>query len=422
MKHDKALSAFVRKFLLVVPLLLLATGAGASNFKVNYSFQGGLDGATPSNVVADTAGNLYATTFSGGAFNAGAIVKLTQSGGVWTNTVLYSFCSKASCPDGWAPDRELVIDKKGNLYGITLWGGNPACQYGCGVAFRLHPANGGWKYQTIHRFDPSAGFYPQASLTFDKAGNLFGTTSDASGLGHGTVFELTLSHGRWVHNVIYAFTEIGNDGSGPFSGVTIDQTGNLYGTTAYGGEHGAGTVYQITSANGIWTHKTIYSFNNDRIDGQIPYSGVTVDEAGNVYGATYGGGDFTGPICGNGCGTIYQLTPSGDAWSETVLYRFSGGADGAFPSSHVVFDQTGNIYGAATQGGSPRCDDGYGCGVVFELTPGGSTWSQSVLHRFTGNKDGWAPREVFFDDKGKLHGNAAFGGLYNSGNLFSLKP
>jgi len=404
-------------------IVLLAGAAEAAKFTTFYSFQGGSDGADPRDVVADKAGNLYGVTFNGGLYNAGTIFQLTQSGGVWTNTVLYNFCAKALCADGQAPDSTLVLDKKGNLYGITLWGGKQTCQFGCGVVFGLHPTKGGWQYKVLHQFDHSSGYYPQARLTLDKAGNIYGTTSDADGLGHGTVFALTLSHDHVVHKVVYAFTELGNDGSGPFAGVTFDQAGNLYGTTAYGGDHGAGTVYRITPSNGGWTHQTIYSFNNDRIDGQIPYSGVTLDAAGSVYGTTYTGGDYNNNICQDGCGIVYQLTSSGETWDETVLYTFSGGADGAFPSTQLIFDKSGHIYGSASQGGNPSCDDGYGCGVVFELTQANGTWSETVLHHFSGGKDGWGPGgDLFFGPKGVLVGSAGYGVPYNSGNLFWLKP
>jgi len=424
MKHDKALSAFVGKFLLALPLLLLATGAGATTFKVYYQFQGGNDGVGPSNVVADSAGNLYGVTSGGGTYNAGTIFKLTQSGGIWTNTVLYNFCSRVNCPDGWAPDSTLTIDKEGNLYGITLWGGDQSCQYGCGVAFRLSPAKGVWKFKVLHRFSHTDGYYPQAPLTLDSAGNLFGTTSDADGyVGHfGTVFKLTGAHGKWTKTVLHSFTD-NDDGANPFSGVIFDPAGNLYGTTANGGVYHDGVVYQLSPSGQGWTEKTLHSFSNDRIDGQNPYSGVTLDAAGNLYGATFVGGDFSGRYCGGGCGIVYQLTPSGGTWTENILYKFTGGADGSYPGAELVLDSSGNLYGTATSGGRPACDDGYGCGVVFKLIPANGAWTEAVLHRFTGKNDGWAPgRSLFFDQKGRLYGYDAYGVPYNAGNLFVLKP
>jgi len=407
--------------------LLIALPAGAAeaaDFKAYYQFQGGAAGAQPSNVVADSAGNLYATLFSGGAYNAGAIVKLTESDGAWTSTVIHSFCARPLCPDGWAPDRELVIDANGNLYGVTLWGGNQTCQYGCGLVYQMVPVNGTWKYRALYRFTGGGdGCYPQARLELAVNGTLFGTTPACGISNNGTVFELRPSPavGR-IFAVLHAFTNAGDDGSTPYAGVILDKAGNLYGTTGNGGVYHDGTVFELSPSGNGWRARTLYSFSNDRVDGENPYSAVSMDTAGNLYGATYGGGNFNGPICGGGCGIIYKLTPSGVTWNETILHTFSGGADGAFPGGKLVFDEAGNLYGTATEGGNKNCDGGYGCGTVFKLTQANGVWSESTLHYFTGQDDGWAPRELFFDQKGRLNGNAGSGGLYNSGVLFSLEP
>ena len=423
MQTSKPWSHLARHAVWVAAILVLANAAGATTFKVIYKFRGGSDGSGSSPLVFDNAGNAYGETFDGGANGAGTIFKLTRSGGVLTKTVLYTFCSLANCPDGWGPERGLTIDKKGNLYGITLWGGDLSCQYGCGVVFGLSSANGVWTYKVLHSFNHADGFYPQASLTLDKKGNLFGTTSDASGdPGHfGTVFELNHSKNGWTKTVLHAFTDTDGDGAIPFAPVILDRAGNLYGTTAYGGTYFDGTVYELSPSDHGWTEKVLHSFSNDRVDGQSPLSGVTLDAAGNLYGSTYIGGDFSGQNCQSGCGTIYQLTASGGSWTETILYQFTDGADGAFPGSELIVDRNGTIYGTATNGGHPSCDEGYGCGVVFKLTPSNGTWAETVLHSFTGNNDGWAPGRLV-NYKGVLLGASSQASPYNAGDLFVLKP
>ena len=205
------------------------------------------------------------------------------------------------------------------------------------------------------------------------------------GLGCGTVFEMTPKEGGgWTEKVLHNFGN-GTDGAYPEAGLIFDAAGNLYGTTAYGGPHGYGTVFEMTpNGSGGWTEKVLHYFGNGS-DGLSPYSGLIFDAVGNLYGMTMGGGSSDN-------GTVFELTPSeGGNWTEKVLHNFGGynGPNGCFPSSGLIFDAAGNLYGTTTQGGD------HGVGIVFEMTPKvGGGWTEKTLHNFgtawTGNTPGTA--------------------------------
>jgi len=220
--------------------------------------------------------------------------------------------------------------------------------------------------------------------------------------------------------VIHNFTG-GADGAWPYAGVTMDQAGNLYGTAIAGGAAGLGTVFRMSAVDGPWVLVPIYAFRGGN-DGSYPSARVILGADGNLYGTTYGGGsDGCG---GNGCGTVFRLRPSATppptatrGWPETVLYRFTGGADGATPSfGDLTFDSAGNIYGTTTFGGN----DGYG--VVFELSPSGGGWTESVLYNFNGDTGGYPYSGVIFDTAGNLYGTTSAGGTYRDGTVYELSP
>ena len=221
-------------------------------------------------------------------------------------------------------------------------------------------------------------------------------------------------------NVLYSFTSSGNVGYGPASGLIMDQAGSLYGTNYYGGEHGWGTVYRLSRAGSGWIATGLYSFQGGT-DGGNPVANVTFGPDGTLYGTTTAGG--------NGFGTVFNLRPPASVckssalcpWTETVLYRFTGGSDGGFgtPSyaDALVFDRAGNFYGTTPIGGT------HGLGVVFKLTRSGSGWNESVLWSFTGHLDGSFPASgVVFDRAGNLYGTASDGGTYNAGVVYELSP
>jgi uncharacterized repeat protein (TIGR03803 family) len=276
--------------------------------------------------------------------------------------------------------------------------------------------------KVLHSFDLNDGAELYSSLIFDAHGNLYGTTfTGGSGQGQGTVFELSpASGGNWTETVLYSFTG-GSDGGNPFAGVIFDSHGNLYGTTEYGGTNSLGTVFKLTpGSGGTWTETVLHSFAGGT-DGQYPDSPLVFDSAGNLYGATFGGGSPSG------LGTVFKLRPVGENWKENVIHRFKGGRDGAYPFG-VVFDTTGALYGATEQGGSSACQN-LGCGTVFKLTlDANGTWAEQVLHRLEGGSGGEAPQDsLIFDTAGNLYGTTEFGGGSGCGGLgcgtvFELSP
>ena len=340
------------------------------------------------------------------------VMVLTQSAQAQTFTVLHSFTGGG---DGARPVGTLTIDGGGTLYGTTTWGGLGNCSppYECGTVFKLSRRNSNWILQTLYTFDPGTGedgYGPAGQLARDSSGILYGTTDAGGKKGWGSVFELKPSPTRPV-SVIAPWTEIRihdfaySDGAVPYNGdLLLDSAGNLYGTTFHGGRYGAGTVYKMTPSNGGWTHTVLYSFTGGN-DGANPVAGVALDAAGNLYGTTYDGGYY-------GEGVVYQVTPSG---TETVLYNFTGGNDGSLPYTGVIFDQSGNLFGATAFGGSG------GGGVVFELSPGSGGWSYSQVYPLPGS--GWGVYErLVMDGRGNLYGTIFKGSYSGYGSVFKLTP
>jgi uncharacterized repeat protein (TIGR03803 family) len=405
-----------------------ATAAGSTE-KVLYNFSSFPHGESPqANLIADTAGNLYGTTYAGGAHELGAVFKLTPSAkGPWMQTVLYSFKGGS---DGEYPRSSLVFDAAGNLYGTTASGGTSTCsgnKGGCGTVFKLAPnSHSGWTESLIYTFKGgSDGLGPVAGLTLDSAGNLYGTTQDG-GTGQstncalgtcGTVFRLAPgSHGTWTESILYNFT--GSDGINPQGELIFDSAGSLYGTTKYGGSSGSGAVFKLTPSSNSWTQSVLYSFTG-RTDGANPLSSLIFDKAGNLYGTAALGGS-----CAGGCGVVFELISNGNgSYSESVLHIFVGGAsDGYLPMAGLVFDQAGNLYGTTDDGGKSNGP----VGVVFELSPGsGGQWTETIVHAFAGSIDGAHPSSggaLVIDKANNLYGTTNEGGTVNAGTAFELTP
>jgi uncharacterized repeat protein (TIGR03803 family) len=227
--------------------------------------------------------------------------------------------------------------------------------------------------------------------------------------------------------VLYRFAG-GNDGANPYAGLILDAAGNLYGTTSSGGANGfGGTVFKLTpNKDGTWSESVLYSFCSftNCTDGGFPYAGVILDHAGNLYGTTvYGGNSANNCNGGNlNCGVVYKLTPkSGGGWTESVLYNFTGGSDGGAPPGGLIFDQSGNLYGTAQESNAGSCS--FGCGVAFELTPNGGSWTESVLHQFRGRDGGFPAAGLTFDAAGNLYGTTEVDGPgTTNGVVFKLTP
>jgi uncharacterized repeat protein (TIGR03803 family) len=384
--------------MLSVALLAAAGGAAQADgqtFSVLHNFSGP-DGAAPQSVlIMDSSGNLYGTTANGGSGGYGTAFKLDSSAALTPLTNL-----STSSGDGYSPYAGLVL-YAGNLYGTTYQGGSSYC----GTVFKID-SNG--VLSTVYNFPGGAdGAHPAAALIADGAGNLYGTTY-SGGTGYGTVFALNLSTGTltWTHALSY------NDGANPEAGLVLDSTsGNLYGTTYFGGSYGQGTVFTITTSGAGFA--VLHTFSG--ADGGNPYGGLVRDSSGNLYGTTVYGGTA-------GYGTVFKLETSAVL---TTLYSFTNGTDGGNPNAGLAIDRAGNHYGVAEHGGNSTatgCQGGYysppGCGTVFELTSSSGNYSFKVVHTFTYG-DGANPLAgLFIDSTGNIYGTTLYGGTPSSGNPY----
>lgn len=265
--------------------------------------------------------------------------------------------------------------------------------------------------QTLYNFTGATdGGDPLSSLVMDAAGNLYGTTFVAGAYGAGEVFELSPnSTGGWTESVLYSFTG-GADGANPYyADVILDASGNLYGTTVEGGAYNMGAVFELTRTSSGWSESVLYSFAGGK-DGANPYAGLLFDAARNLYGTTYAGG-------GDNAGTVFELSPGGGGqWTEKVIHTFDV-KNGDSPTGGLVFDSHGSLYGV-TQGGGAN-----GYGVVFKLTPAaGGSWTGNVLHNFNGKTEGGFPyaERLIFDASGNLYGTTEGGGAFQKGTVFRL--
>jgi len=382
--------------------------AHAQTYEVIYNFTGGADGRYPlAGLTMDAAGNFYGTTSEGGYFGGGCgpgcgtVFKLEHKGSNWVLFPIYQFhgsdgyypearvifgpdgnlygtityggpsgagevfrlqppattCNTALCPwsltvlhaftggaDGGRPQYgDLVFDEAGNIYGTTPTGGDPICN--CGVVYELSPSSGGWTQTVLHRFQPvHDGEGPLAGVTFDSAGNIFGTTASGGISGMyccGAVYELSpAGGGGWTESIIYEFTEE-NDGGEPYGGLIIDASGNLYGVNLFG------VVYELSPSNGAWTFTPLYTFNNVY---EGSFAAPTLDAAGNLYGTL-----------GIANQMVFRLNDTGGDWTLTGFTYNGSGLD--IPEGNVILDAGGNVYTTASFGGKHQS------GYIFEITP-----------------------------------------------------
>jgi uncharacterized repeat protein (TIGR03803 family) len=376
-------------------------------------------------LIADDAGALYGTTVYGGTHDDGTVYKLTPAGSGYVESVLYSFKGgkDGANPGGRliaGPSGTLygTTTLGGDLACANVLG------KGCGTVFALTHSGSRYIKRTLYAFKgyPSDGTQPD-TLVANASGALYGSTSfggdsgkcPTEGPGCGTVFRLSESGTSYQESVLHSF-DGGHDGLNPTDGLVMDNSGALYGTTFFGGRTGNGTVYRLLPAKRGYAERILYSFKGAP-DGYGPNGSLILDPAGTLYGTTLNGG--TG--CGSGgCGTAFALRASGSAYVETVLYNFQGGYDAAFPTGGLLVSKNGALYGSSGDGGSMYCDHG-GCGTVFELTPSGSTYTDRVLYAFKGGRsDGQIPLGTLLRKRDRLYGATGYGGVRDNGTAFSV--
>jgi len=409
-------TALALMLLCALTIVALPT-AQAQTFSVIHSFSGGLDGAAPyAGLNMDRAGNFYGTTYAGGSHSLGTVYRLKRSGTGWIADGLYSFAGGAS--DGAEPLARVTLGGDGSLYGTASLGGplQTCGGLGCGMVFRLRPSATFCRSVSCPWAETVLHFFQGPPDGELPAGELIFD-------GAGNLYGTTYSGG-----IVYELTPSGNawtenilydfsgeDGYEPYSGLIFDNAGKLYGTTQDGGLSYAGTVFQLTKSGSGWTESVLYNFNLP--SGGYPTAGLVFDQSGNLYGATtYGGSD--------GAGVVFELSPSGGGWTYSVLHSFTGedGCSfdrylGAGPWAALTMDATGNLYGTT------RCDGANQMGNIFRLTPSGGAWTYTSLHDFTGGEDGAFPlSNVTMDASGILYGTASAGGSQGHGIVWEITP
>lgn len=293
------------------------------------------------------------------------------------------------------------------------------------------------QYHVIHTFLDKPAAFPATQLVFGPDGNLYGTTGINGGTCPqfcGNVFQLVppTANSGWSYHIIHTFTGPHGDGQNPFSSVIFDKAGNLYGTTASALNNqvcqqerlDCGTIFELSpDGKGGWSETVLYRFTGNG-DGAFPGGPLAFDSSGNLYGTTSAGGSASCPIDTIfGCGVAWELSPGSSSWTFTTLHSFNG-SDGYRPEG-LMFDAAGNLVGTTPYGGTGgNCS--VGCGLIYTLTFGSSGWSVKSLYEFTGGNDGAIPVGLSLDGSGNLYGAAESGGstkcTYECGTIFELSP
>ena len=409
MKLNFSVKTLAAAICLLAVLSLGTPEVGAQTFfsTTLHSFSGA-DGSHPqAGLIRDASGNLFGTTASGGTNSAGTVFELVNSNRTYTEKVLHIFLGS---PDGAFPAAGLIMDASGNLFGTTDSGGGPG---NGGTVFELVNFNGTFTEKVLYSFGGYPdGASPQAGLIMDASGNLFGTTQFGGSNSSGTVFELVNSSGTYSEKVLYSFVG-STDAIDRQPGLIMDASGNLFGTTPETDANHFGTVFELVNSSGTYTVKVLHSFT-DSPDGRDPQAGLIMDASGNFFGTTYFGG------AGHG-GTVFELVNSNGIYTEKVLYGFpSSPNDGESPVAGLIMNASGDLFGTTYFGGANYA------GTVFELVNSNGTFSERVLHSFAYggcSADGARPfAGLIMDASGDLFGTTDFGGANNGGTVFKITP
>jgi uncharacterized repeat protein (TIGR03803 family) len=396
--------------------------AGGPKENVLYSFENPTppnDLQNPTSLVMDKAGNLYGTdSQNASGHGPGSVFQLSPpaaAGGDWTEITLHVF---TDVPDGDHPVN-LMIDSFGNLFGVTQYGG----RFGNGTIFELSPPTtpgGAWTETILEDFSwYPHGVNPSGPLLMDELGNLYGTTPWGGDYDYGVLFELVAPRAgnpNWVEKVLYSFGEVATGGKSPDALILRD--GIFYGTTSGGGD-AHGTVFQLTHESGTWQESTLYRFSGQQ-DGGFPTTLIR-DAAGNLFGGTSGLENAGSPP-----GKVFELSPpatADDSWQFSTLYTFPPNRLGPVA---LALDSVGNIYGTASAGPPSGFNQVSPGGVFFRLTPPatpGGDWNEIVLHNFGGTNDGFDPigSLIHIDGQG-FYGVTAYGGVYGGGTVYNFIP
>ncbi len=386
-------------------LILIAQPAQAQTLTVLHTFSGP-DGLYPySGVILDRAGNLYGTTYAGGASQDGTVYQLKRAGSGYIHNQLHAFTGGS---DGEQPWGGVIFGPDGALYGTT--NGGPF--QGSGTVFSLRPPVTicrsvlcPWTETVLYGVGQFGGVEPAyGQIAFDSAGNIYGTTAFGGAEGYGDVYQLSRAGNGWTGTQLYSFGD--PDAQFPGHNVLLDSAGNLYGTTDYGGSNGEGTVFELARSASGWTENILFSFGALEGAGGYPVAGLIADRLGNFYGGTVGDGV-------SAC--VFELSPSGNGWQLTVLHSFAISGDDEGPFGNLVLDGSGNLYGTTKTLGM------HGLGNIFKLSPSGGGWTYTDLYDFSNGGDGAYPiGDLTIDGSGNIYGT----NLGESGNgvVWELTP
>ena len=376
----------------------------AQTFTVLHQFTGGVDGANPAaGLTLDRTGRLFGTSSGSAQGTNGTGFTVANLHSNWLLNPLYEFTQSNH---GLYPNTRLIQGSDGAFYGTTWKGGNAGCGgQGCGVVFKLQPpatiacraAFCPWTETVLYAFNGGVDGSTPGPVVLDAAGNIYGNTyyGGSAACQCGTVYQLKFSAGVWSKTTLHSFDI--TSGANPDGPLVVDQLGNVYGTAVSGGGNNDGAVYEVSPSGQSWTQTVLHNFQGS--DGVYPNGGLIADASGDLYGVAAAGG-------GNGVGTVFSLTQPGN-WTFQTLYNFKSPVSGSSPHGPLVFDRAGSLYGVTENG---RFDEG----TVFKLTFANQTWTATDLHDFNGSDGDFPNPGLVIDVVGNIYGTAMGDSLHDN--------